>query len=439
VVLGNRIFCLGIKRRLRSLFKFIHCADLHLDSPLHGLSAKSDVLARDIRSASRRALANLVKVAIDEKVAFVVIAGDVYDGDWPDYRTGLYFNSCMAQLGEAGILVFKVSGNHDAASQISRHLVLPDNVKAFSVDHAETYYIEALNVAIHGQGFKERAVTANLVPGYPPPTPGAINIGVLHTSVEGQGGHENYAPCRLSDLTEKGYDYWALGHIHKAGILHRNPFVVYSGNLQGRHVGETGAKGAMLVSCDAGQFTLEFVPLDVIRWFRCQVDLGKVVEDRDLMTQVARSVAKVADENPSIPLAVRLELSGATPLHGKFLAQSEYYRSEIENAATLVAPGRLWLEKIEYKTTPLLESSVPPQLSSDALVTLRQTMARLMDDEAFLQAFSQHAASLAIRLGAYGSREDASLIQSADDVRQLLPDAEALLSALIYQGGGEAQ
>ena len=208
-------------------FRFIHTADIHLDSPLKGLAGQEGSSADRIRTATREAFENLVGLALQEEVAFVIIAGDLYDGDWRDYQTGLFFVGQVGRLAAAGIPVFLLYGNHDAESQITRRLVLPENVKTFSARNPETFELEDLGVALHGQSFRQRDISDNLVPAYPEPIAGKFNIGVLHTGLGGMGGHANYAPCTLDDLVNKGYDYWALGHVHQATVLHERPHVVF--------------------------------------------------------------------------------------------------------------------------------------------------------------------------------------------------------------------
>jgi len=149
----------------KSLFRFIHAADIHLDSALQGLERYEGAPVDEIRSATRRAVDNLVELAIDEEVDFVLMAGDLYDGDWKDYNTGLYFSERMGRLREANVRVFMIAGNHDAASQITKHLRLPDNVTVFSTRSPERVLVEELSVAIHGQGFINRAVTDDLSQG----------------------------------------------------------------------------------------------------------------------------------------------------------------------------------------------------------------------------------------------------------------------------------
>ncbi|NUU22496.1 MAG: DNA repair exonuclease, partial [Streptomycetaceae bacterium] len=177
--------------------KLLHAADLHIDSPLRGLSRYPGAPAEEFRSAVRRALENLVDLAVHEGVDAVLLAGDVYDGDWKDYRTGLFFGAQMQRLREADIRVCMVAGNHDAQSKITKELRLPENVHRFSTAQPETKEYEDLGLAVHGQGFAERDVTDNLALAYPKARDGCLNIGLLHTALEGADGHDTYAPCRV--------------------------------------------------------------------------------------------------------------------------------------------------------------------------------------------------------------------------------------------------
>lgn len=185
-------------------FQFLHTGDIHLDSSLKNLAGQDGPAAELIRTATRRAFSNLVDLAIADEVAFVVIAGDLYDGDWRDFQTGLLFVRQMGRLANAQIPVYLIWGNHDAESQITKRLNLPDNVKVFSSRKPQTLKLDGLPVAIHGQSFKQRDVTENLVPAYPAPIADCFNIGVLHTGLGGMSGHANYAPCSMDDLVNKG-------------------------------------------------------------------------------------------------------------------------------------------------------------------------------------------------------------------------------------------
>ena len=213
-------------------FRFLHAADLHLGSPLQGLAQKDEGVARRLASASRSAFEDLVTKALDENVAFTVIAGDIFDGDWKDASIGLFFNRQIARLDRRGVPTFFLRGNHDADSVVTKSLLWPDSVVEFSTRRPETHRIAKLEVALHGRGFPRRDVADNYAVDYPAPVPGWFNIGVLHTAC-GRAGHENYAPCTPADLAGRGYDYWALGHVHAFEIVSQDPWIVYPGNLQG--------------------------------------------------------------------------------------------------------------------------------------------------------------------------------------------------------------
>jgi DNA repair protein SbcD/Mre11 len=246
--------------------KFVHAADLHIDSPLCGLERYEGAPVERIRGATPRALENLVELCLAEDAAFLLLAGDIFDGDWRDYGTGLFFVAQLARLRQAGIAVYLIRGNHDAASQVTKYLPLPEMVHEFGWRHAETRVLEAHGVAIHGQSFATRAVTDDLTGAYPEPVRGLFNIGLLHTCADGRAGHEPYAPCSVDGLSAKGYDYWALGHAHAREVLSRDPWIVFPGNLQGRHAREIGPKGATVVTVRDGRMAdVEARALDVVR------------------------------------------------------------------------------------------------------------------------------------------------------------------------------
>jgi len=417
------------------MLKFIHCADLHLDSPLRGLAQKMDAPVDEIRLATRRALTNLVDLCIQESVDFLVIAGDIYDGDWQDYSTGLFFNREMGRLRNHHIPVYIIRGNHDAASNITKNLQLPDNVYEFSMDHPETILLDELKVALHGMGYKEREVWNNIALEYPDPVPGYFNIGLLHTSLEGQDGHERYAPCRLEELVQKGYDYWALGHIHKREILHTDPYIIFPGNIQGRHVRETGNKGCYLVKIQEDKVIPEYRDLDVMRWFVCSVDLSDIETEQELLGIVENQLSDFVLENPGMPLAIRIELFGNTPLHHAFLKDPERYRNEFLNIANLVSQ-QIWIEKVKFMTSSPGEWKDDPE-RKDALNLLAKSVGSSLEDEEFIEAFLGDIKNIQNRISSYIKREDARKINSVEDVTSLIREAKDLLFSGMLKGGGK--
>lgn len=334
------------------MVSFLHAADLHLDSPLLKLERYEGAPVEALRSATRRALENLAALAVDRGVDFVLIAGDIYDGTWRDYNTGLFFASQMSRLGEAGIQVFLVAGNHDAASRMTRSLRLPENVHRFPVEEPGTVRLDELGVAVHGQGFATPAVNRNLAAGYPPALPGYVNIGLLHTGAMGGNHHAPYAPCTLDDLRSKGYDYWALGHVHERKVLSERPFVVFPGNIQGRHARETGPKGCLSVTIDGAGPEVAFHPLDAIRWEILRVDASTCQDGFAVLDRFQDLLSDRLAENGGLPLAVRVEIAGATPAHGDLAARPGRWVNEIRLAGADAGAGRVWIERVNIRTSP---------------------------------------------------------------------------------------
>ena len=419
------------------MVKFLHAADLHLDSPLVGLSRYPGAPAAQLRHATRQALENLVDLAISETVAFVLLAGDLYDGDWRDYHTGLFLAHQMSRLREAGIAVFILAGNHDAQSQITKVLKLPENVTRFPTRQAATFFMEHIGVAVHGQGFAAPAVTKDLAAGYPPAVPDLFNIGMLHTSLTGRQHHAPYAPCSLTGLLTKHYDYWALGHVHQRETLHQDPWVVFPGNLQGRHIRETGSKGATLVTVQDGQVAaVEHVPLDVVRWSLCRVDVTGLESAVDVLDLAAETVAQEMAAQTGLALAVRLHIAGACRAHEELAGRRDYWLQEMRNTINDLSLGNAWLEKVIVQTSA---STTLEELlaAGGALASFFQGMEDFKLDDAGLAELVQEFADLhrKLPLELRSGLEDLEL-DNPDFYRRSLEDVKHYIVArLLGQGG----
>jgi exonuclease SbcD len=296
-------------------FTFLHAADLHLGSPFTGLALRDGTLAQRFAKASRDAFSNLVSRAIEERVSFVVIAGDIYDGEWKDTSIGLFFNREIARLDRARIQVFVLKGNHDAESVVTRTISLPGNVFQFPT-RAETFRIEELQVALHGRSFSNRAMTENIVLDYPDPVSGWFNIGVLHTSCEGRPGHANYAPCTVTQLRSLDYQYWALGHVHEYEELAWDPWIVFPGNLQGRNIRECGPKGAVLVDVSDGRVSaVRRLIVDEARWAVVAVDLDGISERSETLQKIEDQIRPATEQAEGRLLAVRVHLKRVDALN----------------------------------------------------------------------------------------------------------------------------
>lgn len=353
-------------------FTFIHAADLHIDSPFAGLRLKDEDVAKRFALAGRRAVDALIAETIASKAAFLIISGDVFDGDWKDVKTGLFFVRAISELHRAGIPVFIVKGNHDAESLMSRDLEYPDTVKVFRSDKAETVTIEALGVALHGRSFPTR-LTGEFVQTYPVRSEGWLNVGVLHTSLDGTRGHDGYAPCTVDDLARFGYDYWALGHVHAAEIVSRDPWIVYPGNLQGRSVREAGGRGAMRVTVEDGRIIdVTALPLDVARWAHLTVDVASADREAEITARIAAELAVAHAQSEGRPLAVRVTLVGATALHNQLIARRDLLQDDVRASGFHLAAD-CWVEQLKVNTTsparPSTAISTSESLDVDDLLT----------------------------------------------------------------------
>jgi DNA repair exonuclease SbcCD nuclease subunit len=402
-------------------FRFIHAADLHLGSPFQGLALKDADIAAVFVEASRKAFSKLVGQALELKVDFFVIAGDVYDGDWKDNKIGLFFNREMARLERAGIPVYLLRGNHDAVSVITKTISLPGNVHEFPTSKPGSFLLENIRVTLHGQGFADRSATDNLAIGYPPPQSGWFNIGVLHTSLTGREPHAPYAPCSVEDLRSRGYDYWALGHVHDFEEVAADPLVIFPGNLQGRSIRERGAKGAVLVTVEDGRARHERLIVDEARFAEIDVVIGADDNVAAILGRVERALQPLTAGMEGRMTALRVRLTGETPLHGDFSANRQQWRDEVQAACHRVDED-IWLEKLELRlTAPVMQSGGDGQ---GAALDLAQLFSGQGLDGTALDEAEKLIASIAMRLpGGLGAGElplEATAAVLVDEARQLL-------------------
>ena len=331
-------------------FRFVHTADIHLDSPLRSLAMRNPDLAELIGGSTRQALVGIVDLCLEEQVDALIIAGDLYDGDQTSMKTARFLADEMKRLHEAGIVVYKVRGNHDALSRITQELILPPSLKLFG-GRAETveHRVDGLDVAIHGLSFAKPHAPESLLPKYGRPRPGAVNIGIMHTSLAGAAGHDPYAPCAVSDLHEWGFAYWAVGHIHLRSEHRGAATVVMPGMPQGRDIGEAGPKTVSLVTVsDAHEILIEQRPTSVAQFERVPVDLTDAETWPEIVDRIEREIAAVRDAAAAPHLVGRLVLDGRTDLSWRMRRDRDLLRTDIEHR--LGISGRTWIDKIEIAT-----------------------------------------------------------------------------------------
>jgi len=300
-------------------------------------------------------------------------------------------------------------------------------VHELSVKGPESFEVPGTGVWVHGQGFATRAVTDDLAAGYPAARRGALNIGLLHTSAGGREGHENYAPCRVETLVAKGYDYWALGHIHQREVLSENPYIVFPGNLQGRHARETGAKGATLVTFNERRIeAVEHRALDVVRWTLVEVDASGAASGHDVVDLTKEAIARALAEADGVAIAARVRLVGAMPAHPQLSASPEQYASEIRVAATDLADDAVFVENVVFDTHTTIDLATI-RAQHDAIGQLARSLDALKGDGAGLEHLVVELANLRQRLPLELREGDGALAFDEAHMRRVIDDVEQML------------
>ncbi len=342
-------------------FRFLHTGDLHLDSPFVGLTAEAPPeVARALRDSTLQAWERIVKLALDEQVDFAVVAGDAFEHANRTLLAQVRFRDGLARLATAGIPSFVVTGNHDPLSGWEPTVRWPDGTHRFGAEAVEGRPVVrgGREIArVYGISYPIRDVTENLALRFHREADAPYAVGVLHANVGGQPGHMPYSPCTLTDLRASGIEYWALGHVHRPGILSQaDPTVVYCGNPQGRDPGEVEPRGAYVVDVDsAGTAVPVFHATDAVRWHLLELDIGEIDGEEALVDAVVSAV-ETAQQAAARPIVVRVTLVGRGGLHRSL--NRGHLRDEVRQLAQerLPSDGRFaWIESLRDATRPVVD------------------------------------------------------------------------------------
>lgn len=411
--------------------KILHTADIHLDSPLRSLALRDDALREKVRTATRTAFARIVDVAIEERVAGVLISGDLFDGAARSAHTVAFLIGQLDRLRAEEVRVFCIKGNHDAENPITGGVQWPDNVHVFSTRGGKTKLEEG--IWIHGVSYGGRHAEESLLPKFKDPEGDAVNIAMLHTSLSAAVGHDPYAPCSVADLSKRGFDYWALGHIHKAEIHSRDPWIVMPGTPQGRDIGELGPKSATLVTIGVSRRIEEVreIPTSVLEFARVVVDVTGVQDDDTLRDLLRTRINETADGLVSSAGAVRVAIVGETGIDWRILRDRDVWTEMAREIAE--DTGCLGLDKLE------IDLSVGSTRSDQGAVEeLRGSMEDILDEPAFAETCQSELDAILAELP--GERRDAlAPDDAARDVlaRKLAGRGSERILALMRGGDGE--
>ena len=345
-------------------FAFVHAADLHLDSPFKGLSRAPQAVRERLREATFASFRRVAEAAMREGVDFVVLAGDLYDMADRSLRAQLRLQRTLTELAEAGIGIFAVHGNHDPLSGRQARLDWPPGVRVFgpgAVECAEARTRGGVLAAhIYGISYGTAAVTDNLALRFVRREGAPFHLALLHANVDGDPAYDNYAPCRLADLTAAGFDYWALGHVHDRRTLHAYPHVVYPGNIQGRSMRETGSKGACLVRVsETGEVGVTFLDTADVLWRETAVGIDGAEREQQLKDRLLAAAEEARREAGGRPVVLRLRLEGRGALHDELLRETLASEWLEELRDWLGDPGErddwVWPESIAVRTSSAVD------------------------------------------------------------------------------------
>ncbi|PKA44569.1 DNA repair exonuclease [Rhizobium sullae] len=357
-------------------YRFLHTADIHLDSPLRTLALRNPELSEFIGLATRRAFVRVIDLCLEEQVDALILAGDLYDRDQTSMKTARFLAEQLQRLHTAGIRTFIIRGNHDALSKITAELIMPDSVKVFgaasevvSIDRAPGGF----PVAIHGLSFAKPHAPESLLKHYSLPVPDAVNIGVMHTSLGGSEKHDLYAPCSVADLQQSGFRYWALGHIHKRSIIeHPSSTIVMPGMPQGRDINEDGRKSVSLVTVrDDRSILIEERQTSVAQFDRLVVDVSRADDWKDLIGGIASKLEELRSNTASDHLVARIQITGRSKLAWRIRRDLDLLRTEMETRGSII--GKTWIDKVQSTCSAPEQAGV----QSGAL----EELATIMDGE----------------------------------------------------------
>ena len=302
------------------LLRFVHAADLHLDSPFVGIKAVAPGnVATALQDATFSAYENIIDLCIEERVHALLVAGDVYDSADRSLRAQLKFVEGLERLGAAGIRSFVCHGNHDPLDGWEARLKYPTSCTRFGreAESVPVFEDDPRRGVVHGISFETDDVSDNLAQRLGKGDPESFSMGLLHANVGTDTVHQSYAPCSLDDLIRSGMDYWALGHVHNRQVLsERSPTVVYPGNPQGRHPNEPGPRGVYLVDVNEGNDVhVDFRPVDTVRWAQVDLDISRTDTVPDLIEGLHQLVQVSLAESDGRSVVLRIDLTGRGGLH----------------------------------------------------------------------------------------------------------------------------
>lgn len=419
--------------------KFVHCADLHLDSPFKGLFDVAPEIAGSIYNATFETYDNIINLCLQERVDALFVAGDIFDGGDRSLKAQLRFVAGLNKLESSGIRSFICHGNHDPLDGWEAQLTYPPGCHRFGpeVTGVPVFENEPERAMVYGISYSHREVRENLVPKFNNVNPGSFNIGLLHANVGTDTGHDSYAPCTLSDLEQSAVNYWALGHVHTNQILRQqDPAVVYPGNPQGRHINEPGGRGVYLVEVtDAKKISMKFRSVDSVRWEAMSLDISELESEQGLLDAMDNLVADCQAAADGRSVIFRLTLFGRGTLH-QTLIRPEFVEDSRQSINEIWSQQQpfLWCDRI-HVTTGFPFDKDTLRLQSDFVGDLLKISDEVHQGTDFFAEMRNELNELYGRGGMANLFREYPLTET--DLRELLADAQEIcLDKLLDENSG---
>lgn len=451
-------------------FRFVHAADIHLGSILHGGGMDSHPELKNLfNEATYTAFNNICDIAIQEGAAFLLLSGDVYDREARSVRANRFFADCCQKLNKAGVKVYVLAGNHDPVQEYQEMFKLPDNTYIFSHTHPEVYYVkdeQGREIAvIAGQSYGNRQEKSPLHMNYPVSDSGMFRIAMLHTQLE--SGKSNYIPSSLGELTDnRNFDYWALGHIHKPQILHpEQPLVLYPGAPQGRDFGEQNIGGCWLIEVDQARVTsLTYWATSTVEYHTLKVDIGcpelkdadSLDELSDYMLSLARKTLNNGRKRPDLEnqnvdynlnynlddiqlrgYVLRWEIVGRGNLHSYLMNDKQGSEEELCQYLQTALGGQkpfVWTDSVRIRTANPVTAEV-----LDQHPTLKQLLEyathSIKEDSGSREALISQLGSAWTTSFNHEEQDDERLPLDEETFNNILDDAVQLLLEGLVEGG----
>ena len=391
------------------MIKILHTADLHLDSPLNSLALRDENLKNRVQVATRETLKKIVNIAIEENVIAVLICGDLFDRIERSANTSAFLMIQIHRLKRAGIHVFYIKGNHDVGNPISVTIDFPNNVHCFDAKGGYVQ-LDSADVCIHGISFSGKTAPESLIPKFKPPMPGMVNIAMMHTSVNGSAGHDIYAPCKVNEMISTGFDYWALGHIHKRKVYAERPWIVMPGMPQGRDVGESGTKSITLINIEDRQVIIKEVFTSVVEFGEIEIDTTSLQDIDSLYSAIHTNLQNFKNQLQSSSGIARVTLKGKSELNWQIHRDRDSLVEMIRDYASEI--GEIGIDKVKLET-----SEKQAIITPDATTELAEIMNQLQNTKKFNDKFLGELNQL---IGQLPSKVRSKLLNNEDAANALV-------------------